>query len=578
MAIKREKVIKAAEKYIAKGKLEAAINEYRKVLRESPNDINTLNKVGDLYARLEKYDEAVRLFSQIADQYSRDGFFVKAIAIYKKIIKLDPTVLQVYERLAELYHRQNLLNEARTQYQILADYYTKHENATSAITIYQRMAEMEPDNPAYRLKLAELFSSQRLVDKALVEYRVLADLLLVNGSVDEAAQVYCTALEAMPENLDFVREAVTTLNEGSHIGAAAKVLARAAELNPEAASLSSLIGSPDLTAAGMASADSASAGMTSAGMPSAEMGASSEAGPGQGGQAPAMPAEAAPERPPPAEDAFAAPEGAYLIADPAAAAEELGSETRFAGPANFEAAGEVGGGASSGSSLYVEPSSDFGGGEEVLTFDLDDDTEPESQVRPPADMVDAPPRQPATPEPELKAVEGEDGEFEFEIELEDGDEGFEALTTAAEEETPVELAEADLIDPDFGEETLFSMDPSEAPAPDADPPAVEAEIPSAPPAGGFEVEWGMRDMDALDLPVPAEEGPSPSSMAAEPVADSEAAPPAPPTHLAPPEGVAGEPAPFELAFDLDEEEPAPPPEAAVPAPVSPPSPPPAPTA
>ncbi|MCP4657096.1 MAG: tetratricopeptide repeat protein, partial [bacterium] len=93
MAIKREQVIRSAEKYVAKGKLEAAIKEYRKVLAENPNDANTLNRVGDLYARTERFDEAVKLFSQIADQYTRDGFHVKAIAIYKKIIKLDPTSL-----------------------------------------------------------------------------------------------------------------------------------------------------------------------------------------------------------------------------------------------------------------------------------------------------------------------------------------------------------------------------------------------------------------------------------------------------------------------------------------------------
>ena len=51
MAFKREKVVAAAEKYVAKGKIEAAIKEYRKVLAETPNDSNTLNRVGDLYAR-----------------------------------------------------------------------------------------------------------------------------------------------------------------------------------------------------------------------------------------------------------------------------------------------------------------------------------------------------------------------------------------------------------------------------------------------------------------------------------------------------------------------------------------------
>ena len=139
MAINRDKVQDAAEKLLQRGKVEAAIQEFRKLLADSPKDIALLNRVGDLYVRINRNDEAIRLFLQLAQRYSEDGFFVKAIAIYKKIIKLDPTRLVVYERLAELYHRQGLIPEARTQYQVLVDYYQKHANANSAIGILERM-------------------------------------------------------------------------------------------------------------------------------------------------------------------------------------------------------------------------------------------------------------------------------------------------------------------------------------------------------------------------------------------------------------------------------------------------------
>ena len=38
MALNREAVIRSAEKYVSRGRLEAAIKEYRKVLAEHPND------------------------------------------------------------------------------------------------------------------------------------------------------------------------------------------------------------------------------------------------------------------------------------------------------------------------------------------------------------------------------------------------------------------------------------------------------------------------------------------------------------------------------------------------------------
>jgi tetratricopeptide (TPR) repeat protein len=241
MAIQREQVVQTAEKYVQRGKIEPAIREYRKLLTDNPNDINTLNRIGDLYARIQRIDEAVDFFTQIAEQYSTEGFFVKAIAIYKKIIKLDPTRLEVYEKLAELYHRQGLVNEARTQYQVLADYYQKHDNAASAIAIYQKMADLEPNNPSYHVKLAEIYQSQQLTEKAMNEYQVIAEMMITHGRAQDAAQVYERALDIDSSNLAFINNAVLKLKESGAAAAAARFLSFAAERNPQAARISRLV-------------------------------------------------------------------------------------------------------------------------------------------------------------------------------------------------------------------------------------------------------------------------------------------------------------------------------------------------
>jgi pilus assembly protein FimV len=234
MALQRELVVQTAEKYVARGKIEPAIREYRKLLAENPNDINTLNRIGDLYARIQHIDEAVEFFNQIGQQYADQGFFVKAIAIYKKIIKLDPTRLEVYERLADLYHKQNLITEARTQYQVLADYYTKHDNAASAIAIYNKMADLEPENPSYHVKLAEIYQNQKLYEKAVNEYRIIAELMIKHGRTQEAAQVYERALTIDSKNLRFIRSAVQTLRDAGADAAAAHFLTISIDRNPEA--------------------------------------------------------------------------------------------------------------------------------------------------------------------------------------------------------------------------------------------------------------------------------------------------------------------------------------------------------
>ena len=242
MAVSRERVVQSAEKYVSRGKIESAIKEYRKLLAENPNDISTLNRVGDLYARINRNSEAIDLFTQIAEQYAEDGFFVKSIAIYKKIIKIDPTLLEVYEQLADLYHRQGLVNEARTQYQVLADYYLKHGRTGQAISIYRRMTELEPDDPSNQVKLAELYQQEGRTAEAMGAYRAIADLMLGHGRGVEAARVYERALDVDAEDLAFVTDAVLKLKEGGHVAAAASFLSLAVDRNPNAERVAKIAG------------------------------------------------------------------------------------------------------------------------------------------------------------------------------------------------------------------------------------------------------------------------------------------------------------------------------------------------
>jgi tetratricopeptide (TPR) repeat protein len=234
---RREKVLQTAEKLVARGKLTQAIKEYRKLLRENPNDPNTLNRVGDLYARQDKVDDAIALFQRIAEGYGRDGFFVKAIAIYKKIIRLDPTRLEIYEKLAELYHRQGLVSEARSQYQVLGDYYQKHGDMAATIEIHRKIADLEPADPSPRVKLAELYLQQGLIEETIGEYQRIAEVMLDHGRVDDATKVYLRALDLDSDDLAFISEAVIRLREEGEHEAAAQVFDAAVKLNPEAAKL-----------------------------------------------------------------------------------------------------------------------------------------------------------------------------------------------------------------------------------------------------------------------------------------------------------------------------------------------------
>ena len=90
VAIDRPLALRNGEKLLRQGKLDAAIAEYLRVVEDQPQDWNTANVLGDLYLRAGQSDKAVEQFARIADNLSSEGFWPKAAALYKKIIKIRP--------------------------------------------------------------------------------------------------------------------------------------------------------------------------------------------------------------------------------------------------------------------------------------------------------------------------------------------------------------------------------------------------------------------------------------------------------------------------------------------------------
>jgi len=103
MPLDRAKTVQNAEKFMRAGKLPEAITEYKKLADDNPRDMNVFNKLGDLCVRAGKNQDAIRYFLRIAEFYASDGFFLKAIAMYKKVSKLDPANMDCLQKLASLY-------------------------------------------------------------------------------------------------------------------------------------------------------------------------------------------------------------------------------------------------------------------------------------------------------------------------------------------------------------------------------------------------------------------------------------------------------------------------------------------
>ena len=78
------------------GRFDKAIDLLKQIVAENPRDWATINRIGDLYVKANNLKAANEQFAKVADFYSRDGFYLKAIAVWKKINRNDPSLLEAH--------------------------------------------------------------------------------------------------------------------------------------------------------------------------------------------------------------------------------------------------------------------------------------------------------------------------------------------------------------------------------------------------------------------------------------------------------------------------------------------------
>jgi tetratricopeptide (TPR) repeat protein len=217
----KQKVLANAEKYVQQGKLQNAISEYEKVLKNDSKDLTVNNTVGDLYSRIGESDKATECFKSVGDAYASQGFTVKAIAMYKKICKLKPS-LESLLKLAELYTQQGLFNDARAQYLQVAEEFLKAGELENAVRIFQKILEMDPENSQMRVKLAEVYVRLGKKNDAWQIFSAAAESMRSKGSLSGAEEILQRMLTLDPGNTyALLMQGKNMLESGDGAGAVA---------------------------------------------------------------------------------------------------------------------------------------------------------------------------------------------------------------------------------------------------------------------------------------------------------------------------------------------------------------------
>src|SRR5215211_4148910 len=248
MAFDKAKVLKAAEKFLSQGKINPAIKEYRQIVDNDADDLTALNMLGDLYVRSGKDEEAVRCFERIAEHYNAQEFTLKAIAMYKKIERLRPRDPLIAYKLAELYASQGLVHDARAQYLVVADAYTRAGDNKKTLDVLHKIADLDPNNTEIRLKLADGYVKENMRREAAEAFVQAANRLHQTAAHDKALDAYSKALQLVRDDREALRGVLDTHIARGTADDAAEVLERVVETHEEDKELVSMLARAHLEA------------------------------------------------------------------------------------------------------------------------------------------------------------------------------------------------------------------------------------------------------------------------------------------------------------------------------------------
>lgn len=193
--VDKTRTVELAERLVKAGRLEEAIEEYKKLLAGEPADLSINNLIGDLYLQLGRTAEAIKAFQSVGGFYESKGYYQQALAIYKKINKLDPGHVIAMVKMGDLYASQGFVQEARREYLKAAEILRRENRSKELMFLYDKLVRLDRHNVSYKLTLAGLFRAQGYTGEALDQLNEAAELLLSQGNIEEAGKVIHQARE-----------------------------------------------------------------------------------------------------------------------------------------------------------------------------------------------------------------------------------------------------------------------------------------------------------------------------------------------------------------------------------------------
>jgi len=159
------------------------------VLREDPHDVRARLQMVDLLQQEGRLDEAVEELLRVAAVYTTRGVPIKAVAVLRQAVKLQPERADVRVAYGEVFEKLRMVDDAVRELTQACEMYHQVGDAGHELDAVARLVLLDKSNLTAHLKVAEALSRAGRRDQAAAIFRQLAGRLLESGETGDWERV-----------------------------------------------------------------------------------------------------------------------------------------------------------------------------------------------------------------------------------------------------------------------------------------------------------------------------------------------------------------------------------------------------
>lgn len=212
----RQKLHHLAAKFLSEKKIhsigkffqdkdERVLEDLLDLERENPGDTRVKIKIAETLFKRHQIAEAIQKLESAAQDFCRDEFHLKAIDVYKKILRIRPDYIMANLRLSELYQKLGMVTEAANQLRIIINHHAQEGELPEARELAEKVVRMDP-SLENRIKLAEIYQSCRLTEQAVEQYENIAGQYRNQKNYDRLLHFYELIMPHKPENTAILKD------------------------------------------------------------------------------------------------------------------------------------------------------------------------------------------------------------------------------------------------------------------------------------------------------------------------------------------------------------------------------------